>query len=132
MMKKPHWTILRGAETPPQTYTDKDDYVILWVVYRGKPIAVKIDKEDVTMVKTRHWWCNGHYILGGGQRITSPIPRVSLHRFIIENGNCQHSKAMCCDHINNDKLDNRRKNLRMVSFSENARNRIDMKREGLV
>ena len=45
-----------------------------------------------------------------------------MHRLIMNN-----PIGLVVDHINNQTLDNRRENLRIVSQSENMANRIDRK-----
>ncbi len=50
--------------------------------------------------------------------------KVYMHRLIMNN-----PIGLVVDHINNQTLDNRRENLRIVSQSENIANRIDRKKK---
>jgi hypothetical protein len=50
---------------------------------------------------------------------------VYLHRFILGA-----SRGVEVDHVNHDRLDNRRKNLRLCSRLENSRNQVKQKRRG--
>jgi len=74
-----------------------------------------IDDEDVGRV-SKHKWCydssNGYPVsrIGGN--------RVRLHRFILNNPTSKY-----VDHMNRDKLDNRKENLRLCNASQNVRNR---------
>lgn len=47
-----------------------------------------------------------------------------LHHFVIGVTRLPRELGLCVDHINGNTLDNQRENLRVVTFSENARNRI--------
>lgn len=74
-----------------------------------------IDAEDYTRV-SKTSWCydksNGYPV----SRIKGK--RVRLHRFILNN-----PEARYVDHVNRDKLDNRKINLRICDSSQNVRNR---------
>jgi hypothetical protein len=74
-----------------------------------------IDKEDFERV-SKHSWCfdssNGYPV----SRID--YKRVRLHRFIL---NPKDNEFV--DHINRNKLDNRKKNLRICNSFESIRNR---------
>lgn len=86
----------------------------------GKAI---IDKEDVAKVRSYKWRlskggtdrskCNGVYT-GNSQNSKC----ISLHRFLT---NCP--QAMYVDHINGNRLDNRKSNLRICTNQENNFNR---------
>jgi hypothetical protein len=72
-----------------------------------------IDDEDFDKV-SKFSWCataNGYAV----SRIKNKI--VYLHRFLLTA-----PKNTIIDHINGDKLDNRKKNLRFCNTSENVRN----------
>jgi len=98
----------------------KDYYEIC--LYSGlggqKEIArTKIDREDLEKVKKYKW----HFISSG--YVANKSKKVLLmHRFILE---AQKEKEV--DHINSDKLDNRKCNLRLCNRSQNTVNRFKRK-----
>ena len=73
----------------------------------------KLDKKIYNKIKNKHWRISSGskwpYVKGG---------KTYLHRLITE---CPVGKVV--DHINGDTLDNRLKNLRVCSQSENCQNR---------
>ena len=72
-----------------------------------------IDVEDVEKIRDYRWSFNGNYIRTF--RGTSPI---YLHRLLLN-----YSGELDIDHINGDKLDNRKNNLRIVRHAENLWNK---------
>lgn len=72
-----------------------------------------IDDEDFEKVKILKWY---HASIGY-PRVYFKGKDVSLHRFIMN-----FPKGLEIDHINQDKLDNRKANLRICSRVENQRN----------
>jgi hypothetical protein len=81
-----------------------------------KPIDIEVllSKCDYEKCKNKNWQYNGDYIKEATSKYT-----LYLHRYIqdfIPNG-------LVIDHINRNKLDNRRENLRIVTRSENNRNK---------
>ena len=79
---------------------------------------ILFDDEDSLLVNTYTWSIdsNGYarhniYISKG------KVKRLALHRFIL---NAQHGEMV--DHINGNKLDNRKSNLRLCTSSTNAAN----------
>ena len=75
-----------------------------------------VDDEDYLTI-SRYKWCFGN----NGYAIRSSYKTNSnhslMHRMIIDT-----PKGMLTDHINGDKLDNRRSNLRIATKSENMMN----------
>lgn len=90
-------------------YISKDDY-ILCKCNTGKFL---IDEADLDIVKPYGWHVskNGYVVRNNDKK--------TLHSIIM-----QTPKGKVTDHINGDKLDNRRKNLRVVGYSENGYNKI--------
>lgn len=82
-----------------------------------------IDTEDVAKVKR----FSNHWHLGkktGYIRCTKDDRIVELHRVIMNTYNIKKSDTNFeVDHINRNKLDNRKENLRLVTHSENMKNR---------
>lgn len=73
-----------------------------------------IDHNDLEMVKDFHWWSNNGY-----PRAIISGKRVLMHRYILG----VVDKRVIVDHINGDRSDNRRLNLRIVSHQQNSLNR---------
>jgi len=69
----------------------------------------KIDKDDFEKVNKNRWCISNGYAMNSGLG--------SLHRFIMNA-----KKGDIIDHISRDKLDNRKNNLRFVTYSQNAQN----------
>ena len=95
------------------TFEIKENYVIGYDISNNK---FYIDIEDLEKVKKYYWHKEGD----GG--FTSYLPmengkQIKLHRYIMD----------CCDgyvvdHINHDRFDNRKSNLRIVSTMDNLKN----------
>ena len=74
-----------------------------------------IDYADYPMVKQHRWWLDK----GSGYFATSQDGKtLFLRRMLMPD-----REGLVCDHINRDKLDNRRSNLRYATSKENSRNR---------
>ena len=82
-------------------------------IYTSKGESFIIDKDDYEKVKGYRWYkdCNGY--------IVSRHSALFLHRLIT---NCESDKVV--DHINHDKQDNRKANLRICTRAENNKNHI--------
>ena len=80
-----------------------------------------VDEEDAERVVEYGWWVNDNgYIQGWVNGKT-----VRLHRFLM--GLLESDKTLVVDHINHDKTNNCKCNLRICSHQENQRNKKDVK-----
>lgn len=82
-------------------------------IYNKKDIIAhtKIDKEDFIKVSKFRWnLCQGYVV---------STTKIRLHRLLLN----AKKEDPPIDHINNDKLDNRKENLRFVSISQNSQNK---------
>lgn len=90
----------------------------------SKGMKVMVDDEDYVILNQWKWTAancptNIKYY---AQRADSKRKTVKMHRLIM---NCP--KGVQVGHINGDTLDNRRENLRLVSPSDNSKNRSHQK-----
>ena len=96
------------------------------VWHKGQIVAyAQVDGQDVNHVMTFCWSLHnrGYAITGGGNL------KVLMHRLILGlanepgQGRGSGARRLQADHVNGDKLDNRRANLRVVTNQENHQNR---------
>ena len=102
-----------------------EDYATMEIYNRNHELkaVVKIDIDDVERVKQYHWCVNG----SGYAMATINGKTTRLHHFILDfvwDGNQQNT----IDHINRDKLDNRKSNLRIADMKIQNKNRVIAKR----
>ena len=76
-------------------------------------VFVLVDEQDAELVRSHKWQVNPRYVMASIESRT-----VYLHRLIMNA-----PKGMCVDHINGNRLDNRRANLRLVTQAQNLQNR---------
>lgn len=86
------------------------EYVEISVYNKGEIIYSKIDKDDFDEVNKIKWHLQKGYVASKHGR---------LHRFIMK----AKKGDPIIDHINNDKLDNRKSNLRFANMSQNSQNK---------
>lgn len=91
-----------------------NDYLIP-VKHGNNILYTKVDKDDYEKYYKMKWYINHGYARSRGKL---------LHRIIMNATN-----GIIIDHINNDKLDNRKENLRIATYSQNSQNRT--KKKGL-
>lgn len=87
-------------------------------------LVALIDAEDYPRVSQYRWTC----LNNGSTQARIGKERVQMHRFIL--GLTKDDKRVV-DHINHNKLDNRRCNLRIVTHTQNMWNRACRKPNGL-
>lgn len=88
----------------------ESDYVICAMANTGNECM--IDKDDYERIKDFYWYEDNGYA-----RATVNGKKVKMHRFILNP-----SGGMFVDHINHNTLDNRKKNLRIVTPAQNSMN----------
>lgn len=96
-----------------------DEFVVGYTSNTNKKFL--IDKEDYDKVKK---FCWSEYLNGAIATTVSNKKQLLLHRFVMD---CK-SEDLVVDHINHNKWDNRKVNLRCVSNSKNSMNRIKTNR----
>lgn len=90
-------------------------------IYKLKPVKIaeaRVDKADSALLKKYKWRISGY----GYAETTIKRKKVFMHHMIIGK-----KDGYVVDHINGDRLDNRRKNLRHITRSLNAFNRKGVK-----
>jgi len=102
-------------------YIKHKDYTSLIVYYKGNKLIGKIDTEDLNKVKeVGHWTVHqGKYIVHN-YNDNGKTKHLFLHYLIMNN---TPNRKLPIDHINRDKLDNRKSNLRICTARENSLNR---------
>lgn len=98
-------------------YTLKDNVSTLKITNKNNEVFnVLFTTSKYDLIKNIKWWItNEGYVYGYKDGKSVPF-----HRIIMD---CPLDKVV--DHINRNKLDNTDKNLRIVTHSENCRNRYD-------
>lgn len=99
-----------------------ENYNILSVhAGKGKTVGVKVDNEDYSHLSQWTGWQLNHpkgYVRRTVRKDKGKYGNIYMHRLLCgATGDCE------VDHINGDRLDNRKQNLRIVSRSENLLNR---------
>lgn len=82
-----------------------------------KGAIVIIDEEDGPRVTKRRWQLSAAGYAITQFQVNGKSRTVSMHRFVM---NAQHGMAV--DHINGNRLDNRKLNLRVITNAENCQN----------
>lgn len=88
------------------------DHAEIEIISKGITTYVEISLEDVNKVKEHRWFITQGY--------TNSATAGSLHRFIVKP-----EPGYVVDHIDRNKLNNRRENLRAISPISNSMNRSD-------
>lgn len=80
---------------------------------------ILVDAEDEAILNSRKWRIISGYVVSDKTKNDTNITtyRIYLHREIMH---CPEGKYV--DHINGNKLDNRKANLRICTIAENSRN----------
>lgn len=99
---------MRKNYKEPNDIVDCGDYyeIILCDIWCNERARTKIDKDDLEKVKK--------YIWSLGSTGYAHNSKILLHQLILGKKN-----GFISDHINHDRLDNRKKNLRLVTYQQN-------------
>jgi hypothetical protein len=100
-----------------------EDTSILWVKKNGKEIKTLISTKYIDTIMNFNWFIMGQTAtqqgyVGFSRRIKGRTIYYKLHRLILE----VEDEKVFVDHINRDRFDNRKCNLRIATRSENSRN----------
>lgn len=99
-------------------------YAIMVISHKGENVQVYIDKDDIELVQKYKWNISSEgYVYNSKHDIL-------LHRLIMQN-ELEGREEMFVDHINHDIKINTKSNLRVVSKSENCRNRQPLGKSGV-
>lgn len=112
-------------------YFDNGEYIIIKISKSetNENYEVLIDYEDLERVKQGKWWIAKQrqndkwettYSAMWSKTVNGKQSNFTIYQWILE---IKGYKNIVVDHINGNRLDNRRKNLRLVSYKENSRNR---------
>lgn len=95
-----------------------DDYaeMIIYNKQGNEKCRTLIDLDDIEKVKDYRWSFKGY--VGKGY-VKNEKNKLFLHKFIMNA-----PKGVVVDHINHNKLDNRKCNLRICTHSQNNMNRV--------
>ena len=96
------------------------------IVYRkGVAHTILYDEEDHDLISSYRWYVHNHgYAIGRKLTQTArQYPMFMMHKVLINGPKTKYY----VDHINHNKLDNRRANLRICLFSQNMFNRPKVK-----
>lgn len=110
---KRHGHILERTLSDPNEIIEYDDYaeIVLYNKYGEEVSRAIIDLDDIDRVRSYKWSKES-----AGYAISST--HIKLHRFIMD---CPED--MFVDHINKDRLDNRKQNLRICTKQQNNWNK---------
>ena len=82
---------------------------------RGK--SALVDDEDFEWLNQWKWYCNHGYAVRKSSNLPGKQKMIFMHREILQTPDDMES-----DHINRDRQDNRRENLRVCTTAENQHN----------
>ena len=125
---------MKKGQTNPNKFKVEKDYIILYVLKKGRTYECLLDEADYNKeeIKNNRWCLMGEkypYVVRS-QWDGVKYHTLRIHRVILN----KHLKGdLVVDHIDGNKLDNRRRNLRVTTQHNNTRNRnTDSNKTGVV
>lgn len=106
--------LLRSKLNNSNIYKNNNDGSTTLII-RGESFL--LDTKDVPLASKFIWYANKDGYLVNVNKTREPNA-ILLHRFLFKN----IPSGLCVDHINRNKCDNRRSNLRIVSYTQNNLN----------
>lgn len=122
-MAKPP-TIQVGGAFMKNKYEIRGDITAIFLNHKGGVVETLIETADLSTVSTYPgtWYLSGCGYVCGQVKITPGRKGkrrvIRLHRLVMNA-----PEGLEVDHINRDRLDNRRSNLRLVTLQENLKNK---------
>lgn len=101
-----------------KTHKKYNEYILEEDFYYGKisdNIYFLIDKNDYNKVKDYKWTLDDGYVCS--HDFSDNFKKIRMHRFVLGA-----LSGQIVDHVNRNKLDNRKDNLRLVNHEQNSRN----------
>src|SRR5579885_2976642 len=101
---------------------DAKNYYELTITKRKHNYVIKFDEDDLKLIEPYTW-----NISKDGYAVTNFVNRnnktiyLNMHKIIYEHHNGKVAENYDIDHINNDKLDNRKQNLQVLTKSQNIK-----------
>lgn len=95
------------------------------VIFASSGHEIHIDEDDVEQISARSWFVGPEGYAQSSTRKAGRSITLYVHRLLM---GLQGGDKRCVDHINGNRLDNRRVNLRVCSNADNLRNRGKTKR----
>lgn len=112
-----HAIRLRPKRRNPNSLELEDGHAVILLRSGSELLRCKVDAEDIGRLSGMTW---GIDTRGYAWSQSRSRPAVRMHRFLLNAG---EGEPLEVDHINQDKLDNRKSNLRLVNHALNNHNR---------
>ncbi len=91
---------------------------------RGAGLFVLVDDEDCEWLVQSNWALHSGGYAYRGMRLAGDRLTLYIHREIWERHNGSFALGFCIDHKNRNKLDNRKNNFRIATYSQNNANTV--------
>lgn len=107
---------LAGLYTHDTVKYKEKEYVVITIQHKKKEVRFVIDSCNLSTVLTKSWHLSSGKYIATNYIIDGKSKEVCLHNFIKDN--CMNAPTKIVTHINNNMLDNRVENLRLIESTE--------------